>query len=814
MKFSEKWLREWVNPPVDTQSLGDQLTFMGLEVDGIVSAAPGFEGVIVARIATVKQHPDADRLRVCEVDDGTSELVQVVCGAPNAREGLITALAQVGGRLPDGSRLKKTRLRGVQSMGMLCSAAELGLSDDKGGIIELSANAPTGTDLLDWLELDDSIIDVDLTPDRGDCLSIRGIARDLCAKNDLPMGLREINEVPVKIEDQWPVAIDDNCACVRYAGRVIRDVSMTEPTPGWMVERLRRAGIRSINAAVDITNYVMLELGQPMHAFDIDKLQGAIQVRHARTGERLVLLDGRDVALDEETTIIADDRGPIGIAGIMGGQSTGVDNQTRNLFFESALFLPELVAGKPRHYASHTESAHRFERGVDPAGQVEALEYASGLLRTIAGGLAGPLSDWQQHERLPVRPVVALRRSRLARILGISPDSHTVDMIFSRLGIHSVSTDEGWTVTAPSYRYDLAIEEDYIEEVARVIGYDALPRTSPTHRPIFRPVPETQLSTLDVKRLLVGRGYQEVVTYSFVDAEKQQHLRPDLQALALANPISSELGAMRTTLAGGLINVLQRNLSRQITSMRLFETGLRFLPNANTEPMEHLDEYIRADHGNDLQIDNTIQQQNMLAGLVAGRQWPENWNSPDRLVDFYSIKADVEALLAQANGIEVTFVASDLDMLHPGQRAGIEADGLLLGYVGAINPAIQKALDLEVAPYVFEVSWSALTRSRVAKAEPLSRFPQVRRDIALLVDDSVDYQSVLDVVKAQAPSLLRDVKLFDVYQGDKVAVGKKSIALGLILQDFSRTLEDSDVEQTVAEIVAALGTAHGAVLRV
>lgn len=814
MKFSEKWLREWVNPPIDTQELGDQLTFMGLEVDEIVSAAPGFEGVIVARIVSIRQHPDADRLRVCEVDDGTSELVQVVCGALNAREGLITALAQVGGKLPDGTKLKKAKLRGVQSMGMLCSAAELGLSDDKGGIIELSANAPAGTDLSDWLELDDFIIDIDLTPDRGDCLSIRGIARDVCAKNDLPMRLREINQVPVKVEDQWSVVVDNVCACVRYASRVVRDVSMTEPTPAWMVERLRRAGIRSINAAVDITNYVMLELGQPMHAFDIDKLQGEIQVRHARTGERLVLLDGRDVALDEDTTIIADDRGPIGIAGIMGGQSTGVDEQTRNIFFESALFLPELIAGKPRRYASHTESAHRFERGVDPAGQVEALEYATGLLRTIAGGSAGPTNDWQKPERMPSRPIVTLRSSRLARILGISPESKTVDMIFSRLGINSVPNDEGWTVTAPSYRYDLAIEEDYIEEVARVLGYESLPRTSPDHRPVFRPVPETQLTTLDVKRLLVARGYQEVVTYSFVEAEQQRQLRPDLQALPLANPISSELGVMRTTLAGGLINVLQRNLSRQINSMRLFETGLRFLPNVDSEPCEQLDEHIRADHGTDLQIDSTIQQQSMLAGLVVGRQSPENWNSADRTVDFYSIKADIEALLAQANGTDIKFVASDLDMLHPGQRAGIEADGQLLGYVGALSPAIQKALDLEVAPLVFEVSLAAMMRSRMPKAQPLSRFPQVRRDIALLVDDSVEYQSVLDVVWAQAPSLLRDVSLFDVYQGDKVAVGKKSMALGLILQDFSRTLEDSEVEQAVNLIVAALGTAHGAVLRV
>ncbi|MFK7855186.1 MAG: phenylalanine--tRNA ligase subunit beta [Granulosicoccus sp.] len=814
MKFSEKWLREWVNPPVDTQELGDQLTFMGLEVDEIVSAAPDFKGVIVARIASVSQHPDADRLRICEVDDGTSELVQVVCGASNARSGLITALAQVGGKLPDGTKIKKAKLRGVESMGMLCSASELGLSDDKAGIMELTANAPPGTSLIEWLELDDAIVDIDLTPDRGDCLSIRGIARDLCAKNDLPMRLREINNIPAKIEDQWPVLVDDASACVRYSGRVIRDVALQDPAPSWMVERLRRAGVRSINPAVDITNYVMLELGQPMHAFDIDKLQGAIQVRLARTGERLTLLDGRDVALDDDTTIIADDSGPIGIAGIMGGQSTGVDESSKNIFFESALFLPELIAGKPRRYASHTDSAHRFERGVDPAGQAEALEYATGLLRTLAGGSAGPLIDWQHKERMPLRPVVTLRRSRLARILGVEPEPEVVDRVFARLGIESVSNEEGWTVTAPSYRYDLAIEEDYVEEVARVLGYESLPRTSPTHRPVLRAVPETRLTPLDVKRLLVSRGYQEIVTYSFVDAKQQSQLRPDLQGLALANPISSELGVMRTTLIVGLISSLQRNLSRQLNSMRLFETGLRFLPNAGLEPKEHLDEYIRADHGDDLQIDGTIEQQSTLAGLVAGRRSPENWESSDEKVDFFSVKADIEVLLAQANGTKMTFVATDLEMLHPGQRAGIVANGIPVGYVGALNPAIQQAMDIEVIPFVFEISLAALTRSQVPKAKPLSRFPQVRRDIALLIDKSVDYQSVLDVVRENAPAALQEVKLFDVYQGDKVAADKKSMALGLILQDFSRTLEDSDVEQAVNQVVAALGTAYGAVLRV
>ena len=492
MKFSEKWLREWVNPAVDTETLGEQLTFMGLEVDEIVSASPGFKSVVVARIANIAQHPDADRLRVCDVDMGGDETLQVVCGAPNARQGLIVAFAQVGGVLPNGMKLKKAKLRGVVSMGMLCSSSELGLSDDSEGIMELPENAPIGTDLIEYLELDDSIIDIDLTPDRGDCLSIRGIARDLSAKNDLPLQLREINEAKVQIDSSWPVKVDAGNACVRYAGRLVEGVDLSVGAPNWMAERLRRAGVRSINPAVDITNYVMLELGQPMHAFDADKLQGAVQVRLANTSERLVLLDGRDVALDSETTIIADDSGPIGIAGIMGGTSTAVDENTRNVFFESALFLPELIAGKPRRYSAHSESAHRFERGVDPGGQREALEYATGLMKTIAGGKSGPVSDWISEDRMPLRPTVDVRRSRLKRILGISPDDQTVETIFKRLGINCQPVEGGWRVDAPSYRYDLSIEEDYLEEVARVLGYESLPRTFPAHKPGFRPVPETR----------------------------------------------------------------------------------------------------------------------------------------------------------------------------------------------------------------------------------------------------------------------------------------------------------------------------------
>lgn len=815
MKISEKWLREWINPSVDTEALSDQLTSMGLEVDEVVDASPGFQKVIVARIASIAQHPDADRLRVCEVDIGAEETVQVVCGAPNARQGLVTVLAQVGGRLPDGTKLKKAKLRGVVSMGMLCSARELGLSDDAEGIMELPETAPAGTDLVSYLELDDSIITVELTPDRGDCLSIRGIARDLSAKNNLPLQLREISEIATQQDRAVEVIVaDDGNACVRFTGRTVVGVDMTQSSPSWMVERLRRSGVRSINPAVDITNYVMLELGQPMHAFDADKLQGAIQVRRAKTGESLVLLDGRKVTLDEDTTVIADDRGAIGIAGIMGGESTAVDENTQAIFFESALFLPELIAGKPRRYASHTESAHRFERGVDPAAQREALEYATGLIRNIAGGQAGAALDWQHAERMPQRNWISVRASRLKRILGISPEPDAVDTIFTRLGIQNQRDGDDWQVAAPSYRYDLSIEEDYIEEVARVLGFDKLPRTNPGHRPVFRAVPETRVSPLAIKQRLVSRGYQEIVAYSFVESGQQQHLRPDLPELPLANPISSELGVMRNTLVGGLIATMQRNLSRQNASMAIFETGLRFLPNPELAPLSELDDHIDAGYGEDLQSEGSVQQQSMLAGLVVGRREVENWNSAGTEADFYSVKADVESLVRQASGSQLTFAESDLEMLHPGQRASLCIDGVRVGYIGALNPSLQSVLDLSALPFVFEICLQALRLSRVPKAAALSRFPQVRRDISLLLDEGTSWQAVLDCVRSEAPEMLRDVTVFDIYQGEKLPKGKKSIALGLILQEFSRTLEDKEVEQVVAGIVAALEAAHGAVLRV
>jgi len=813
MKFSEKWLREWVNPPVDVDELAEQLTYLGLEVDDVTSTLPAMSEVVIARVVDVMPHPDADRLRVCEVDNGTSDLVQIVCGAPNVRLGLVTALANPGCPMPDGKKLKKAKLRGVESHGMLCSGSEIGLSEDSDGIIELDEKAPVGELLADYLELSDHVIDIDLTPDRGDCLSIRGIARDLCARNDLPLQLHEITPVADQHEEHWHVRLSSSSACARYVGRIINGVNMRTPAPIWMSERLRRSGMRSINPAVDVTNYVMLELGQPMHAFDLDKIQGDIQVRLAGDGEKLTLLDGREVTLTGETTVIADDSGAIGIAGIMGGASTAVDVDTQNIFMEAALFLPEHIIGKPRHYASTTESSHRFERGVDPALQLDAMEYATGMLMNLAGGQPGPVKDWQDTPRLPKGKPVNVRRKRLARLIGIAIGDDVVARVFTRLGISFKMSDDGWTVTPPSFRYDLRIEEDFLEEIARVHGFDQLPRTSPVHRPVFRPVAETLVPVIDIKKHLAHRGYQEVVTYSFVEPKQLQQLRPELNPLALPNPISADLSVMRTTLISGLLDTMRRNQSRQIPSMRIFETGLRFLP-GNEQGERSVDEHIDTQHGDDIQIDDTLQQQSMLAGLVVGQFQPEGWSSATRDADFFDAKADLQALFARANGVSVSFEPCDLAMLHPGQRASIVCDGVKVGFLGQINPEVQKMLDLSQTPVVFELSLAALSKATIAQADRLSRQPQVRRDIALLVNESVSHQSLVSCVTNHGPAWLTEISTFDVYQGEKVEKGKKSIALGLIMQDFSRTLEESEIEQAVAKIVDAATSELGAVLRV
>ena len=842
MKLGERWLRDWIDLPaeLDGEGIARALTLLGNEVDEVGRAAPAFDGVVVARIDSVEPHPDADRLRVCRVEAGLAEPLGIVCGAPNAREGLVTALATVGATLPGSAkRLKKSKLRGVPSEGMLCSGAELGLSDAGGGIIELPADAPVGASLVDWLGLDEAILEVELTPDRGDCLSVRGIARELSAK--LGVALADPAPVPgggagpgdpdagaasgrveIGSERTREVSIDPGCACVRFAGRVVEGVDLGAPVPLWMSERLRRAGVRSINVAVDVTNWVMLERGNPMHAFDDDRLAGAIRVRTAEAGERLALLDGREVELDADTTVIADDSGAISLAGIMGGDSTAVSETTRNVYLECAAFLPARIVGVPRRYATRSESSHRFERGVDFASQPEALELATALLIRLAGGRAGPATDLIDEDRLPVRDPVTLRRARLERTLGAHVEGAEVERILRALGVEvadagaGASDGEGWRVTPPSWRYDLAIEEDFAEEVARVHGYENLARRLPAHRPAFRSAPETAVGPLALKRLLAARGYQEVVTYSFVDADRQAALRPDLEALALANPISADLAVMRTTLAGGLIDVAARNRSRQSGSMRLFEAGLRFLPvesGGAADGAAGLDPWLDASLGDDIQLGDDLVQQGVLGGLVTGRRLPESWRWGEEPAGFFDLKADVEALFALANANPVEIEAGGPALLHPGRAATLRVDGRAVGWLGALSPALERATGLEGGALLFEIALGGLARSALPVARAPSRFPRVRRDLALEVDETIPHAALLATVRAAAPPTLAEIVTFDVYAGEGTGAGRRSLALGLVLQDDARTLEDRAVDGALERIVAALGAEHGAVPR-
>ena len=791
MKFSEQWLREWINPPVSAQELADQLTLIGLEVDEVEDLKPEFSGVVVARIDQVEQHPDADKLRVCQVDAGDAGgKVQIVCGAPNVRDGMYAPLATVGAKLPDGMKVKKAKLRGVESFGMLCSGSELGIADDDSGLLELPGESEPGIAIEELLDLNDSVFAVELTPNRGDCFSIRGIARDLSARTDKPLQLHEITAVKATHDQTMPVTVAPDCACVRYVGRVITGVDSSAASPLWMVERLRRSGIRSINPAVDVTNYVMLELGQPMHAFDLAKVQGHIGVRRANEREKVVLLDGREIKLESDTTVITDDRGAIGVAGIMGGDSTGVDESTRDIFFEAALFLPIDISGKPRRYDAHTDSAHRFERGVDPTLQVEAMEYATSLLQTIAGGQCGPLVDWQNQERLPLGEEIILRRDRIERLLGVTYEDSEVESILGRLGVQLNATADGWRVSPPGARYDLRIEEDYIEELARIRGFDQLPRTLNAYAPGFDEVSESNVGVGTLKQTLVHRGYREVVTFSFVDDALQQQLQPDMDALLLTNPISTDLSAMRTTLLPGLLGVLKHNLNRQSPDIRIFETGLRFVPG-----------------------EDGLIQESVIGGLIAGRRFEESWNNASEAADLYDLKGDLEALVAVADGNVIEFQTGSQAFLHPGLSGDLVCDDQVVGWFGQLHPRFNRLLELTEAPLVFEIRLDQLAQRHVPSYKGISKYPSVRRDLALVVDAATSNQQLLNCVKQYAPSTLQTVRTFDIYSGDNIEKGKKSVALGLILQEFSRTLEESEVDQAVDKVLVGLNNDLGVTLR-
>jgi len=788
MKFSEAWLREWVNPPLDSDALAEQLTMAGLEVDSIKPVAADFEGVVVAEVISAEPHPDADKLRVCSVSIGDAEPLQIVCGAPNARAGLKAPLATVGGRIGD-MKLKKARLRGVPSHGMLCSARELGLSDEHQGLMELPKDAAVGTDLRSYLELDDVSIDVDLTPNRGDCLGIEGIAREVGTLTGTDLTPPPFKTVEPTIDDTFDVSISAEEACPRYLGRVIRGIDNTAQTPRWMQEKLRRSGLRSLGPVVDVTNYVLLELGQPMHAFDLARLSGGIQVRYAKQGETLDLLDERSVEPDAETLLICDADKPLALAGIMGGQDSGISDDTKNLFLEVAFFAPEYIAGKARRYGLTTDSSHRFERGVDPQLQWRAMERATALLLDIVGGQPGPVVEAESVEHLPGKQAIALRRERIRRLLGFAPGDEKVEDILGRLGMRLEAGDAGWQVTPPSFRFDINIEADLIEEVGRVFGYDNLPIASYTGGMSMRSVSERITPLARLRGLLVDRGYQEAITYSFVDEATLKLLEPALPAVVLTNPISSEMSVMRTSLWAGLLGALKHNATRQQTRVRLFESGLKYISQ-----------------------DTDIKQINVLSGVLYGSVLPQQWSVPDTTVDFYDAKADVDALLACC-GVNAEYRAEPHPALHPGQSARIESAGKPVGWLGCIHPKHAEILGIPRKTCLFELDLDILGKGKLPSFENLSRFPSIRRDLATVVDEEVAAGALCASIREQAGALLNDLMLFDVYRGDGVETGRKSIAFGLILQDSSRTLTDEDVDAVITAVTGQLEQQFGATLR-
>ncbi len=791
MKFSEAWLREWTNPEISTEELADQLSMAGLEVDSVGPVAGEFNGVVVGEVLAREQHPDADKLSVCRVDAGQDEELQIVCGAKNVAAGMKVAVATVGAVLPGNFKIKKAKLRGVHSLGMICAESELGLAESSEGIMVLPADAPVGTDIRTYLDLDDGFIEVDLTPDRGDCLSIAGIARDVGVVNRCSVTPPVIEPVPAQNEDRFPVSLEAPEACPVYACRVIRNINPEAETPLWMKEKLRRSEIRSISPVVDVTNYVLMELGQPMHGFDLAQLSGEIRVRMAQAGEKLTLLDGQEQELQEGTLVIADARNPVAMAGIMGGEHSGVTAKTRDILLESAFFAPTAIIGKARSYGLHTDSSHRFERGVDPELQVRAMERATGLLLDIVGGEPGPVEVIASEEHLERRPQILLRRARLAKILGVEIEDEMVADILTRLEMQVEPVEAGWSVVAPSCRFDISIEEDLIEEIGRIYGYTEIPIHHSAAATVMQGEPEMAFSLQRAKELLVDRSFQEVITYSFISQELHDLMDPQHDTVELANPISADMSIMRTTLWPGLLQTAVYNQSRQQGRVRIFESGLRFV----MRPSD-------------------IQQDPMLAGLISGDISSEQWGEDVRGVDFFDLKADLEAILSLTGSPEdFEFIPGEHPSLHPGQAARVMRSGEPVGWIGMLHPRLEDRLGLAGNTFLFEIRLDLLTGGGLPAFTPLSKYPSIRRDISIVVDEGVRFSQVADCIRQVAPEILQDIRLFDVYTGKNIDFGRKSLALGLILQETSHNLTDEYAEGVMGRILDTLSDKLNAQLR-
>ncbi len=794
MKFSESWLREWVNPAVNSEELAHQITMAGLEVDGIEAVAGEFTGVKVGQVVECAQHPDADKLRVTKVDVGAEELLDIVCGASNCRQGIKVAVATVGAVLPGDFKIKKAKLRGQPSHGMLCSFTELGIDVESDGIMELAEDAVLGTDFREFLGLDDVTIDVDLTANRADCLSIAGLAREVGVLNRAEVTEPQFEIVAPTAADTISIDVKAPAACPRYLGRIVRNVNVQAETPLWMQEKLRRCGTRSIDPIVDITNYVLLEMGQPMHAFDLAKIDGGIVVRMAEQGEKLTLLDGNEAELNDNTLVIADNKQALAIAGIFGGEFSGVNTETKDVLLECAFFAPDAIRGRARSYGLHTDSSHRFERGVDATLQMKAMERATALIVEICGGEVAPIVEAESEADLPKAATIELRRTKLDRLLGHSIASEEVVEILTRLGCDVETTDAGWKATAPAWRFDMAIEEDLVEEVGRIFGYNNIPNQSPVAALSMNLHKEANLPLKRVRDLLVDRGYQEAITYSFVEPEQQKLIVPEIEPLILPFPISADMSAMRLSLWTGLLNTVVFNQKRQQPRVRLFEAGLRFVPEQSAE--------------------NGMRQEMMLAGVIAGNRSDEHWDIATNTVDFFDLKGDLEAVLElTANEAAFSFKAAKHPALHPGQSAAIVVDGKEVGFIGTVHPELERKFGLNGRTIMFEIEWAAINSRMLPEAVVVSKFPANRRDIAVVVNEDVLAGDVVAACRENGGELLTDVNLFDVYTGKGVEEGNKSLAIALTLQSAERTLEEADIASAVEAIVAALAEKFGASLR-
>ncbi|UOB52964.1 phenylalanine--tRNA ligase subunit beta [Acinetobacter junii] len=791
MKISENWLRTWVNPAIDSETLSDQLTMLGLEVDELAPVAKPFTGVVIGEVLTVEQHPDADRLRVTTVNIGSGDPLQIVCGAPNVSVGMKAPVATIGAVLPGDFKIKKGKLRGIESQGMLCGASEIDLEDKIDGLLELPADAPVGMNIREYLKLDDNVIDISITPNRGDCFSIRGIAREIAVINQLNVNEPKIQSIAATIADEKIVNITTE-GTPRYLGRIVKNVNVKAKTPEWMEQALARSGIRTHSILVDVTNYVLLELGQPMHAFDLAKIEGTIQVRQAQPQEKLLLLNDQEVELQEDIMVIADQQKVLAIAGIMGGLDSSVTDDTQDIFLESAFFAPLAIAGRARRFGLHTDSSQRYERGVDFELPMIAMHRASELIQAFAGGKFGPITVAEQAELLPKREAIPLKQSQVDQLLGYEVAGEFIADALARLGCMVETKAEGeWSVVPPSHRYDMAIYQDLIEEVARIHGYDNIQISLPKIDVKLEKY-QDRFEVAQLRQTVATLGYQEAISFSFADAKLEKQLNPNVQPLMLANPISSDLAAMRSTLLSSLIPCVQYNLNRQQQRVRFFELGLRF------------------DYQNAKDI-HDLKQIPTLALIAVGSRTPESWHIKPQAMDFFDFKGEVEEILA-AGRVNVDYIRTEREWLHPGQSAEILVDGKSIGYLGRLHPSLENALDLGIT-WIAELDQQAVLQSYVSNFTELSRFPSVRRDIALLISDKIEVRDIQQLIKQTGGELLDSTWLFDVYTGQGVEQGKRSLAFALLWQHPTRTLEDAEIKSGMDNIIQVLENTYQATLR-